>query len=334
MKQEGREQVREQEAAQTGHLQSSSGTARAARRPGTPLPGNGRGAARALSPRLQPGGRDEAAARRHRRPAQAPRVRRPRRAPCPGGAVRGLRGARSLGTFGPRAPGPALSALPASRHPGPLRPSPATAAAARAAPCCSGRHRRRSCSVSSYFPSAAGGAAGPRAGGGAGGGVGAATPRHRLPGRRRGPGARRLERARGAPPLPPPSPASSPVLRSSPFSSSRLLLPLSPRLPPPFPSQFLTSSLPPASPSPSPGLGAPFPPPPRPPRPRRPGKRCPSPSRPPRRGTLDPFSSLRGGGGTTCERCSEKGWGALQGWGTRGGGLRKVRLQGLECVGV
>lgn len=240
MKQEGREQVREQEAAQTGHLQSSSGTARAARGPGTPLPGNGRGAARALSPRLQPGGRDEAAApskasaaaRGHGRPAQAPRVRLPRRAPCPGGAARGLRGARSLGAVEPRAPGPALSALPASPHPGPLRPSPAAAAAAapRAAPSCSGRHRRRSCSFSSYFPSAAGGAAGPRAGGGARGGVGAATPRHRLPGRRRGQGARRLERARGAPPLLPPSPASSRVLHSSPFPSSRLLLPLPPRL--------------------------------------------------------------------------------------------------------
>lgn len=141
VKQEGREQVREQEAAQTGHLQSSSGTARAARRPGTPLPGNGRGAARALSPRLQPGGRDEAAApgeasaaaRGHGRPAQAPRVRRPRRAPCPRGAARGLRGARSLGAVGPRAPGPALSALPAFRLPGRPRPVPAAAAASAAA---------------------------------------------------------------------------------------------------------------------------------------------------------------------------------------------------------
>lgn len=59
VKQEGREQVCEQETAQTGHLQFSGTpraprTAEAARRPGALLPGNRRGAARALRCRLQP----------------------------------------------------------------------------------------------------------------------------------------------------------------------------------------------------------------------------------------------------------------------------------------
>lgn len=51
-------------------------------------------------------------------------------------------------------------------------------------------------------------------------------------------------------------------------------------------------------------------------------------------GTLDPFPPLRRGGGTAYERCSEEGWGVLQGWRTRGGRLKKVHLEGLGCVYV
>lgn len=251
VKQQGREQVREQEAAQTGHLQSFSGTSclprtpRAASRPGPLLPGNRCGAACALPSGPQPGttrrgggARRTSAAAPGRGGGSAPRLQlaggqagpsiiRPRDgAPYPGGAALGLQGTRSLGAGGPRAPGATLPELwvsPRPSSPGPVRAPAAT----RATPSCSGCHRRRSCSVSSYFPHAAGGAAGPQGGGGAGGGVREATPRHRPQSRRRG-GAPRLERARrtlplsSRPALQPPSLPASPSLFSSSLASSPL----------------------------------------------------------------------------------------------------------------
>lgn len=121
VKQEGQEQVCEQEAAQTGHLQSSSGTSRApragraagaARRPGPLLRGTA-AAPRTLCPSAsRHGQRDEAAApSRANTPAQGhrsdsaswpqpacgrakPAIRRPQRgAPYPGNVEQGLRGA-------------------------------------------------------------------------------------------------------------------------------------------------------------------------------------------------------------------------------------------------
>lgn len=168
VKQEGREQVGEQEAAQAGHLQSSSGitrahrTARAPRRPGTLLLGDRRGAARsALPPPARKDATRRALGRGHsgaapllghspRAAGPGPRFRRPPSAPCPGGAARGLRGASSLGAVGPRAPGPARPsprARPLGARPSASRPGRSRRRARRSH--CRGRHRRRSCSVSS-----------------------------------------------------------------------------------------------------------------------------------------------------------------------------------------
>lgn len=151
VKQEGQEQVCEQEAAQTGHLQSSSGTsrapraARAARGPG-PLLQRTAVAPRALCPSGSgPGQRDQAAAQnRANTPAQEHRndsasrpqpacgraksaIRRPQLgAPYPGNTTRGLR-VRSLGAGGHSVPDPAVSVLQSFPRRAPPRPAPAAA---------------------------------------------------------------------------------------------------------------------------------------------------------------------------------------------------------------
>lgn len=157
VKQEGREQGCEQEAAHTGHLRASSGTARArrtARRPGTQFPGT-----RPQSGRRGPAARGQGQAR----------FRRPPRAPCPAWPLRSR----------PPAPRLALSARPPRARP-----------AAAAAPSCTGR----CCCVSSYFQGAAAGRgkAGP-GGGGAGTGRSRGGPEKGQG--RGGAGAGRLEGA-------------------------------------------------------------------------------------------------------------------------------------------
>ncbi|KAG8510373.1 hypothetical protein J0S82_017900, partial [Galemys pyrenaicus] len=239
VKQQGREQVSEQEAARPGHLQSSSLTFAHAEQPGslavprpTPLEPPRRSGS-VLPPaarRMRPGGggaewgnrdkRSGAGTRGRAAPPPAPeasgpgpRFRRPRRAPCPGDAAQGLRGAHSLGARSrpPRAR-PPRARPPRVRPPRvPPRPPPAPLGAAVAAAVAADA----SLHISRAQP------AGPT-GRGAGAGPGAG-PELGAPGE----GARGLERAQAPPP--PSGPASSPFLRTPhPLQPSA---PAPPRLP-------------------------------------------------------------------------------------------------------